>query len=154
MDRRLAGLIGGLAAGAVMTGLMLAGRKAGVLDETLDKKSEDWLDDTLGTRSWAGEAGTMLIEQANHAFASASFGYSYAAMREHASDVPAALLGGLYGGGLYAVNIAGVAPLLGITEGEQNVPGRTRLQRLALHVAYGVIVALVVDALEGEGEPA
>lgn len=59
------------------------------------------------------------------------------------------LLGTLYGAGLYAVNIAGIAPLLGMTQGERNAPMDVRAQRLGMHVLYGVVTALVADGLSG-----
>lgn len=45
------------------------------------------------------------------------------------------------------MNIAEIAPVLGITEGEQNVGGRVRTERLGLHVLYGFVTALVTEAL-------
>ncbi len=61
--------------------------------------------------------------------------------------MPGVLLGSLYGAGLYAVNIAGVAPLFGITQAGQNAPAPVRAQRLGMHLLYGVVTALVTDRL-------
>ncbi len=131
-----------------MTGLaMAAGRRTGTLHETLDQKSEDWLDRVASTRALVGDHGTTALEQANHAAASAAFGYGYDVLRERLPGVPSALLGMLYGCGLYAANIAGIAPVLGITEGEQHIFGRVRGERLGLHVLYGFVTAVVAQAL-------
>jgi len=53
------------------------------------------------------------------------------------------------GAGLYAVNIAGIAPVLGITQGERNAPNPVRAQRLGMHVLFGIVTALVADGLSG-----
>jgi hypothetical protein len=61
--------------------------------------------------------------------------------------VPPVAAGALFGAGLYAVAIAGVAPRIGLTQGEDREETSVALQRLGLHVLFGVITALVVDAL-------
>ena len=147
MDRRAAGVCGGLAAGLLMDLAMIVGRRTGTLHETLDKKSEDWLDRVASTRALAGNEGTTALEQANHLAASAAFGYAYDVLRDQFPRMSPALLGALYGGGLYAVNIAGIAPVLGITEGEQNVSGRVRSERLGLHIMFGLVTAVVAETL-------
>ncbi len=147
MDKRAAGVLGGLAAGLLMDLAMVAGRRTGTLHETLDEKSEDWLDRTASARALVGDDGTTALEQANHFVASAAFGYAYDMLRERLPGVSPGLLGALYGGGLYVVNIAGIAPVLGITEGEQNVSGRVRGERLGLHILYGFVTAVVAEAL-------
>lgn len=147
MDERSAGVTGGLIGGLVLILVMITGRMTGTLHETLDKKSEDWLDRVASTRAVVGPGGTTAIEQANHIFASAAFGYGYGFLRACLPSLPAALLGGLYGAGLYGVAIVGIAPLIGITEGEQNASGRVRGERLGLHILYGVATALATQAL-------
>lgn len=144
-----AGVIGGLTAGVAMSLAMIFGRRAGVLDKTLAEHSEDWLDRTMGTRRRIGEGGTAAVEEANHMAAAATFGFGYGALRGCLPRVPGVLLGALYGAGLYAVNIAGAAPLLGITRGEQNAPAPVRAQRFGMHVLFGVVAALVTDGLVG-----
>ena len=43
--------------------------------------------------------------------------------------------------------VAGVLPELGVTEGERDAPSGVATERFAMHVAYGVILGLVADAL-------
>lgn len=57
-------------------------------------------------------------------------------------------LGTLYGTALYAVNIAGIAPVLGITEGEVQAGPRKAGERWAVHVLQAVVTALVAERLE------
>jgi hypothetical protein len=56
-------------------------------------------------------------------------------------------LGSFYGVGLYVISIAGIAPLIGLTEGEQNAPVPARAERLGLHLLHGMLTAMVTDVL-------
>ncbi|MGH8227039.1 MAG: hypothetical protein ACREU3_03895 [Steroidobacteraceae bacterium] len=60
----------------------------------------------------------MSLVMANHIVAAAVFGIGY---------------------------IAGIAPLIRLTEGEQNVPTPIRAERLGLHLLYGVLTAIIAD---------
>ncbi|MBV8523172.1 MAG: hypothetical protein JOY71_13785 [Acetobacteraceae bacterium] len=150
MKRASAGLVGGLIAGLAMSLVMGLGRRAGILHKTLAENAEDWLDRAADTRRRIGEGGTRAMEQANHMAAAAVFGVGYALLRERVPALPAWVLGTLYGSGLYATNIAGIAPLIRLTEGEQNAPASVRAERFGLHVLYGVIAAMVADELTSE----
>jgi len=147
MRRATAGIIGGLAAGVAVSLAMDLGRRAGVLHKVLAEDAEDWLDRAANTRARIGEGGTRAMEQANHMAAAAAFGIGYAWLRERLPALPAWGLGALYGAGLYVINIAGIAPLIGLTEGERNAPAPVRAERLGLHVLYGVLTAVVADGL-------
>jgi hypothetical protein len=147
MELGRASIIGGLIAGLVTTGVMIAGRKSGLLDKTLDRDSVDWIDRNTGSREVIGDAGTSLVEFANHLGASAAFGYGYSQLRKAASDVPAPLLGAGHGTALYLVNIAGIAPLLGITEGERQAGPRKAAERWGLHLLQTVVTAVLADRL-------
>jgi hypothetical protein len=63
MRNLVAGAIGGLVAGAALSGVMLAGRRAGLLHRTLAEHSEDWLDRNFASRAYIGKTGTSLAEQ-------------------------------------------------------------------------------------------
>lgn len=47
--------------------------------------------------------------------------------------------------GLYAVNIAGIAPLLGITEGERQAGPAKATERLGLHLLQTVLTAVLAE---------
>jgi len=81
MEAGRAAIVGGLVAGLVTTGAMIAGRKSGLLGKTLDRDAVDWIDRTTGSREVIGDAGTSLVEFANDLGASAAFGYGYARLR-------------------------------------------------------------------------
>ena len=57
------------------------------------------------------------------------------------------MLGAIYGAGLYVTNIAGIAPLIRLTNGERNTSTPVRAERLGLHVLCGVVTAIVTDQL-------
>jgi len=142
-----ASIIGGLVAGLVTTGVMIAGRKSGLLGKTLDRDAVDWIDRNTGSRDIIGNTGTSLVEFANHLGASAVFGYGYSHLRRAAPDVPGPLLGAGYGTLLYLVNIAGIAPLLGITEGERQAGLRKATERWGLHLLQTIVTAVLADRL-------
>lgn len=147
MQNWIAGAVSGLIGAVAMDAVMVLGRRAGLLHPTLAEDSERWLDRTLGTDRRIGKAGTTAVEQANHLAAGAGFGALLATLRPSMGGLSPALAGAIYGAGLYAVNIAGVAPLLGITRGEQNAPPAQAAERFGLHVLFGVVTAVTLDAL-------
>jgi hypothetical protein len=147
MRNTTAGAIGGAVAGMILSGVMSVGRDAGLLHKTLADQASDWLDRRFRTRDWAGDDGTQAFEQGSHLAASAAFGAVYGATRPLTQSVPPVAAGALFGAGLYAVAIAGVAPRIGLTADEQFEVESVVLQRLGLHVLFGVITALVADAL-------
>ncbi|MGE7204863.1 hypothetical protein ACQKJZ_04185 [Sphingomonas sp. NPDC019816] len=140
-------VIGGLLAGLVTTAAMVAGRKSGVLGKTLDRDSVDWIDRHTGSRAVIGDAGTSAVELANHLGASVGFAALYPPLRRAMPDLPPATLGALYGTALYAVNIAGIAPILGITQGEIAAGARKATKRWAIHVLQAVVTAVAIDRL-------
>src|SRR5271155_1700028 len=115
MRSEIKSTVAGVAAGVLLSGVMACGRRAGLFDKTLAEDAEDWLDRTLDARRRIGAAGTTAVEQVNHLAASAVFGAGYGALRQALPEVSPVVLGPLYGGALYAVNIVGIAPLIGLT---------------------------------------
>jgi hypothetical protein len=152
MERHKAAIVGGLIAGVVTTAAMIAGRKSGVLTKTLDRDAVDWIDRLTGSRDVIGDTGTSVVEFANHLGASAAFGAAIPTLRELAPSLSPAVLGALYGTALYAVNIGGIAPVLGITEGEVQAGPRKAAERWAVHVLQGVVSAVLAERLAGQPE--
>jgi hypothetical protein len=148
MDKRLAAVLGGLAAGVVTTAVMVGGRRAGLLGKTLDRDSVDWIDRNTGSRAAIGDGGTSAVEFANHLGASAAFGLGYAFLRERLPEaVPGWAIGAGYGTALYLVNIGGVAPVLGITKGEVEAGPRLAAERWGVHLLQTVATAAIADRL-------
>ena len=147
MQRYQAAITGGLIAGLVKTAVMVAERKTGVLTKTLDRDAVDWIDNLTGSRAVIGDGGTSVVEFANHLGASAAFATALPAIQRVAPALSPAAIGVLYGTALYAVNIAGVAPILGITEGEFQASPRKAGERWAIHVLQAVVTVLIAERL-------
>ncbi|WP_374299809.1 hypothetical protein [Paracoccus sp. (in: a-proteobacteria)] len=149
MDRTMAAILGGLAAGVVTTALMQAGRRSGVLGKTLDRDAVDWIDRTTGSRAVIGDTGTSVVEFVNHLAASAAFGAAYEGLRQATPRMDPLSRGVLYGTALYAVNIGMVAPILGITEGEVEAGPRKAAERWGAHAVQGAVTAVLAETLSG-----
>jgi hypothetical protein len=152
MQRYQAAITGGLIAGLVTTAVMVAGRKTGVLTKTLDRDAVDWIDDLTGSRAVIGDAGTSAVEFANHLGASAAFAAALPTIQRVAPALSPAAVGVLYGTALYAVNIAGIAPILGITEGERQAGPRKAGERWAIHVLQAVVTVLIAERLTSKAD--
>jgi len=146
MRNMTAGAIGGVVADVIVSGVTAVGRDAGLLHKTLADQASNWLDQRFNTRDWAGEDGTQALEQGSHLAAAAAFGAVYGATRPITQAVPPFAAGALFGAGLYAVAITGVATRNGFTPDDEDDEA-IGLQGLGLHVLFGVITALVADAL-------
>jgi hypothetical protein len=147
MQKHKAAIVGGLIAGVVTAGVMLAGRKSGVMTKTLDRDAVDWIDDVTGSRAVIGDAGTSAVEFVNHLGASAAFAAAVPTLRELAPGLSPVALGAAYGTALYAVNIGAIAPVLGITEGEIAAGPRKAGERWAIHVLQAVITTVIASRL-------
>jgi hypothetical protein len=147
MQEYKAAIVGGLVAGVLTTAVMVAGRKSGVMTKTLDRDAVDWIDDVTGSRAVIGDTGTSIVEFANHLGASAAFAAALPTLRKLAPSLSPVALGAFYGSALYAVNIGGIAPLLGITEGEINAGPRKAAERWAIHVLQAVASAVIAERL-------
>ena len=152
MQKTQAAIVGGLIAGVVTTAVMVAGRKSGLLTKTLDRDAVDWIDRMTGSRKIIGDSGTSVVEFANHLGASALFASALPTLREAAPSLSPVALGTLYGSALYAVNIGGIAPVLGITEGEVRAGPRKAAERWAIHVLQAVVSAVVAERLTSDSE--
>ena len=146
MRTSMAGAWGGLAGGLLVSAAMIAGRRAGLLHKTLAEHGEDWLDRLFDARRRAGPHAVTIAEQTNHLATSAAFGWGYGLLRPHVRW-PATVLGALYGSALYAINIVGIAPRIGMTRGESRVSTGVSAQRLAMHVLFGVATAAIAESL-------
>lgn len=123
------------------------------MHKTLAEDAEDWLDRTVDSRRYLGQSGTTVAEQVGHIGASAVFGFLYGTLQRSVPGMPPLVLGSLYGGTLYAVNIAGVAPLIGLTRGEGREPLAVVLERLGLRLLFGVAVAGFMEMWERSDSP-
>ncbi len=146
MRSSTAGMVGGVAAGAVVSAVMFVGRDAGWLKPTLSDDAQDWLDETFGARRRFGDDAVVLIEQAAHYAGGAGLGAVYGAFRPYL-PVPGLVSGALFGAAVYAFGVAGVLPEIGLTKGEPHEEPGVPTQRFAIHLLYGAVMGLVADLL-------
>lgn len=144
-DDVIAGTVGGLAGGAVMTVFMTIGKQLGFVQRPLPEATERWMEDRAGVDVVARDsAEEMVASMAGHMAFSAAAGAGYGALRPHL-DLPPVASGALYGLGVYALNLVGVGPSLGIVkEPWDQEPTKTGRQ-LMMHVVFGVTTALVTN---------
>ena len=88
MRNSTAGMLGGLAAGMIVSGVMTFGRDLGLLQHSLADAAENWLDQRFDTRAKVGEDGTLALEQANHLLVSGLFGAAFGVLRPLTRKVP------------------------------------------------------------------
>lgn len=145
MSDIVAGAIGGLAAGTVLTAFMVVGSRAGLLEDPLPQKVERWSEDRLGVHERSSPREEEVVGQTGHLLASAALGALCGALRPRRGSVVRE--GPLFGVGLYALALAGLGPALGITRGPQDVPMTVNARRLMMHTVFGTVTAAVTEQL-------
>ncbi len=139
-----AGAAGGLAGGMVMTVAMMVGKKIGTIDTPVPLKVERKLEEQAGVAGHTGPKQEKVLAMVEHMALSAGFGAAYPALRSKLG-LRAMPSGPLYGLGIYALNLGGVGPALGATAGPWTEQPMTVGRRVMMHVAYGVVTALVAE---------
>jgi hypothetical protein len=139
-----AGAVGGLAGGTGMIGLMMLGKRKGL--EPLPIKIERWAEDRLDVADRLGPRQETAAGMGGHLAYSAALGGVYGALRS-AFNLPAVPTGPLYGLGLYAVNVLGIGPALGITKSPAKERPTVVRRQLMMHAFYGVVTALVANRM-------
>ncbi len=145
----VAGALGGLAGGLVMTAVMMAGKQAGMIDQPLPLKFEREFEERVGIQERPGPTQAMVLSQAEHLLFSAGLGAGYGALQS-ALDAPAIPAGPLYGLGVYAIMLGGIGPALDVTAGPWNEEPMTLGRRMMMHAVYGAVTALVFERVRQE----
>lgn len=153
MDAAVRGALAGIAGTAMMT-LMMRKVAPKVIpeemrpDEFIPKKSVEWAEEQLGHPDALTESQEMKAAMAAHFTYGSGNGALYGLLRSGAADVPAPLLGALFGVGLWAVGFGGWMPALGIMEPPSEKPLKKLPMPIMAHVVYGATTALAYDALD------
>jgi hypothetical protein len=137
----VAGAAGGLAGGMTMTVAMTAGRKTGKVKAPVPLKVERWGRRRLGL-SAPSDQREHAVAQAIHLGYSLSLGVGYGLL-QHARDLRAIPAGPLYGAVVYALNLAGALPALGIVPPPWKTSRAKVARQLMMHVVFGTVTALV-----------
>ncbi len=144
MNEILAGTVGGVAGALAMSVGMMVGKQAGVIKRPPPLEVEHELEQRAGVEEQTSPGEEQALAQGLHLLFGAGFGACYGLLRR-AFDLPAIPTGPLYGLGVYAFNLAGVGPALGLTAGPWHEQPMTVGNRIMLHLVYGVVTALVSD---------
>ena len=142
VDEMLAGAIGGLAGGMMMTAVMTMGQKTGMIDRPLPLRVEQWAEEQLGAAAKTDPQEEQLLSQGMHLAYSALLGTGYGAVRA-ALDAPPIPSGPLYGLATYALNLGAILPAMDLTEGPLQEEPTTAGRRAMMHVAFGMVTGLV-----------
>lgn len=148
-DDFVAGAIGGLAAGLIMTAFMTAAKETGMVEQPVPLKFERAFEEAVGVEQRVGPTQTMVLSQAEHLIFSAALGAGYGVLRG-SLGLPALPTGPLYGLGVYALMLGGAGPMLGVTRGPWNEAPITAGRRMMMHLMYGTVTALVADRVRRE----
>ena len=140
----LADAASGAIATVAMSGVMIAGDRAGLLGEPPP---------TTVTRAALREAGVErpsdaagLMAPLAHLWFGAQGGVAFGVFRRFVPGVPGALLGVLFGLGVYGISYKGWIPALGILPPpEDDRPGRPAVM-IAAHVVYGLTLGWLIGS--------
>jgi hypothetical protein len=140
MDKRLRGLLAGLAATGPMTAVMAAGRAAGWLGTPPPEEISGRLAARIDVRDEFSPPTFDVAWFANHLAFGAFCGALYASLRGVLT--PASPVAGIeFGFAVWAVSYGGVMPALGLYPSpRRDEPSRIAVMLVA-HVVYGVALA-------------
>ena len=141
---KLRPVLAGIAADAVVTGLMVVGERTGLFYKTLARDSEDWLDRKTKIRAAAGTRGTAILERLLQAAFSAAAGYGFERLQRRIRSVPAPGLGLVCGGLLGIVNSYRLGPLQRSISHPSCARWQHLAQRMGLHLTFGAILGLLL----------
>ena len=146
----VAGAVGGLVAGAVLSGAMLllergSGRPSDLV--AIERRGARQLDLPRRRVGAAPGAGEQAAVHAGHLLLSTALGSGLGILRRGLGTT-APKAGLLLGLGFYPIAFGLVGPLLGLARPLWRERAGTVGQRLLMHAAFGVVTGLVADRIE------
>jgi hypothetical protein len=144
-SRITAGAAGGLAAGLLISAIMIGMEAAGEPSELVQLKRRARR--RLGARRHVGSPtiGEQLWSHGGHLALSAASGAVYGAATKR--DAPPLLAGTAFGGGFYALAYGIIGPLAGVSPKLWRDSGANIAQHGALHIMFGVVTAFVARSV-------
>jgi len=140
----LDGAVGGCVATAVMSGVMQAAHRAGLIDKQPPKEIAEAALDAADQAEHSEEAKNGLALGLHFAFGAGAGAVFAVLHRRLKLPIPAALHGVIFGTLVWAVSYKGWVPALGIMPPpEQDQPGRPQSMLFAHWVYGGILGALV-----------
>ncbi len=153
LDSMVRGALAGAAGTAVMTLMM---RKAAPRmipddmrpDEFPPKRVVEWAEEQTGAPHALTERQEMQVAMGAHFTYGSGSGVVYGLLRSQLDDLPAPLVGAMFGVGLWAVSFEGWMPALGVQEATHEKPPKKWPMPIMAHIVYGTTTALAYEALE------
>jgi hypothetical protein len=143
-DERLAdavaGAVGGLAGAMVMTGAMMLGKRAGMVQEPVPLKVERELEQRAGIDERTTATQEKALAQAEHFAIGASYGALYG-MVDGELELESVPFGPLYGLGVYALNFGGFGPAFGLTPPPAAEAPPKLARELMMHAVFGAVTS-------------
>ncbi|MEJ7747935.1 MAG: DUF6789 family protein [Candidatus Limnocylindrales bacterium] len=146
------GSLAGIAAALVMSALMIAGKRAGLMPE---HPPEEIARAALSIDGSApDEELTEPLAAVLHLGFGAAMGAAFGVIHRFTQPIaPAAVQGVLFALGTWAVSYLGWVPALGIMpRADRDVPGRQPVM-IAAHVVYGAVLGSIVGLDRGPARP-
>jgi hypothetical protein len=152
--RLLGGGVSGALATVVMSGVMFAAKRAGLMGEMPPEKITARFLDRLGWRSRNLQTQDALASLAHVGFGAAGGSIFGALERGLRIPAPPVVAGMVFGACVWFVSYKGWVPALGIMPPpERDRPGRPQAMLLA-HLVYGAVLGALVAGKPRESRPA
>lgn len=142
LDNIAAGIIGGLAGGLIMEGVMLAGQQTGMIQRPLPQSFERAVAREVGVSTPRNPTVEQAAATGMHMLTSAALGAAYGLLQT-VEPLPALPTGPLFGLGVFGLMLVGVGPALGAVREPWHAPAMGTARRLFMHVVYGTVTAEV-----------
>lgn len=150
MDRTMSANVAGVAGALAMMGFMMLSKKMGLTyGEALPQRTAEAALGAVDMKKETSEEQEQAIGMGVHMGFSMSSALLYSRLRRYIG-LPGPVAGALFGLALWGVNVAGVAPSLGLQKApwEQD-EGKAMTIALA-HLLFGMVVGVLYDQLANE----
>lgn len=152
MDRTMSANLAAIGAAMAMMGVTMASRKLGLSHgEMLPKQTVERALDVTGLEQEVSEPQEKMLGMGAHMGFSMSSAMLYAQVRKHV-EIPGPLAGALFGLGIWGINLAGIAPMLGIRATPWKQDEGKAMTTIVAHIVFGVVLGVLYDALVSEGD--
>lgn len=158
MNQNFSANIAGVAGAMAMMGVSMASRKLGLssgemlvesIADSVAETAVEGAEEVADVNIDAGEGAEEAIGMGVHLGFAMSGAMLYSRVQNYLG-LPAPAAGALFGLGLWAVNVAGVATMLGIRQTPWEENESRALTTILAHVAFGIVTALVYERLSEE----
>jgi uncharacterized membrane protein YagU involved in acid resistance len=141
------GMLGGAAGTAAMSVGMVLSQLAGARKRPPPVEMEHELERRAGVAEETSATVKLTLASGLHLAIGVGFGALYGMLRARL-PLNALWAGPLYGLAVYVVSLAGFGPAFGLTTGPWQERTTTVTRRIALHLVYGLVTAIVTERVQ------